>query len=62
MPEKSNIPLITANIEKTFNGVSIPDLAKCTCQQAPETRVSPSLRIFSLPGLNFLSITRTETY
>ena len=57
----SNIPLITPNIEKTFNGVSIPDLAKCTCQQAPETRISPSLMVFSLARLNFLSMARTET-
>jgi len=42
----SNIPLITPNMEKTFSGVSIPDLAKCMRQEAPETRISPRLMIF----------------
>ena len=57
----SNTPLIIPNIEKTSNGVSIPDLAKCTCQQAPETRISPSLIVFSLARLNFLSMARART-
>jgi len=43
-------------MEETFNGASIPDLAKCTRQEAPETRISPSLMVFSLARLNFLSI------
>jgi len=57
----SSIPLITPNMEKTFSGVSIPDLAKCMRQEAPETRISPRLMVFSLARLNFLSMARART-
>ena len=49
------------NVEDILNGTSISDLARCMCQDVPETRISPGLMIFPLARLNFLSMAEDRT-